>query len=569
MNSNNKLISTRQGFRMGILENITLGMVIIPYATLNLAGRWHFLALIIGLILGGIYMGIIYYLSEKLVPANGPVVALFDGEDYSVGSPRKAVFSQGGYGVIVSVLYAVRFSLRAGIIMFFFAKTVQEYLLQSFNLWVIIIAFVIVCGYGASRDIEKRGRMLELLFPWMIVPIILVAAFSISNIKLEELYEGLRGINYESINEAAGYKDVIKAGYVAFLITTSTELSLFTLPHQNERNWRNPLKTGLWILISILLSYVCIIGILGGHWVSSDAQASLNVMEAAFIPGDVIKRADYPVLIFWIIGVFAVVSGYMFFAKEAFLSGVRLSVKHKGRIGIWTIMTAVLLFTFLWSKKVTSTYMAAYMLWADVAISLLIPILAIVRCSKGRAGKRMSVPRIKGGSVKSVSILFFILIASFLLSGCSIEYTSGDFGALTSQQESIEDRDYVTSIAFDGETDIIFTVADIKKYISDATGSFDTKEEKLKGDSLGSVMDSYYKDKGRQLDVGHLTSITFKDVDEEKIKSYVIEMSDITHMGKSVTVTIELEGNKRSDTEKIELPLRQLIKKVYAGENFL
>ncbi|MBQ8166486.1 MAG: GerAB/ArcD/ProY family transporter [Lachnospiraceae bacterium] len=576
MNIENKLISNRQSFRMGILENITLGMVVIPYATLNLAGRWHFLSLIIGLILGALYMGLIYYLSEKLSPADRSVEGLFTGIK---GDEKESSFdsqSAGAYGIAVSLLYALRYTLRAGLIMFFFAKTVQEFLLQSFNLWVIIIAFLIVCGYGASKNIEDRGRMLELLFPWMIVPIILVAVFSITNISLTNIYDGIMGIGYESIHEAAGIKDVLLGAYVAFLITTSTELSLFSLPRLRERNWRNPLKTGLWIIISILLAYVFIIGILGGHWVAKDPQASLNVMEAAFVPGDVVERADYPVLIFWIIGVFAVVSGYMFFAKEAGLSLLRRRNKRNRRIGVVIVMAVVLGFTFLWSLKVPSIYLSRYMLWADVAISLLIPVAAILR-------HRVNVAAITGKAKRAGMLLITCAIMGSIC-GCSVEYTSGGFEPITRQQESIEKRDYVTDITFQGEQDIVFTVADIKKYISDGTGSFDTKEETLKGDSLQAVMESYYQEKGKQPDVGHLSTITFRDIDEERIKSYVMEMSDMVHMGKSVTVIIELSlpannqnegGNTEKDSiekaekKKIEISLRQLIKKVYAGENFL
>ncbi len=553
MNIDNKLISTRQSFRMGILENITLGMVVVPYATLNLAGKWHFLALLLGLFLGAIYMGLIYYLSEKLSPRDVPVEGLFLRIKGGEGPGLKEGTQNGAYGIAVSVLYGLRYVLRAGLIMFFFAKTVQEFLLQSFNLWVIIITFVIVCGYGASKNIEDRGRMLELLFPWMIVPIILVAVFSITDINLTNLYDGLMGVGYDDLREGARLKDILMGAYVAFLITTSTELSLFSLPRIKDRNWRNPLKTGLWILISILLAYIFIIGILGGHWVAKDPQASLNVMEAAFVPGDVVERADYPVLIFWIIGVFAVASGYMFFAKEAWLSTLRHRSKKGNKLGMLLVMAAVIGFAFLWSLKVPSMYLAKYILWADVALSLLIPVIAIARSRLNNAGIA------KG--VKMASVLLVTLVIAGVLSGCSMEYTSGDFGPLTKQQESIEDRDYATAITFEGEQDITFTVADIKKYISDATGSFDTKEEAFKNDSLRAAMESYYKDKGKQLDVGHLNSITFRDVDEEKIKSYVKEMSDMTHMGKSVTVIIE--------PEKIEIPLRQLIKKVYAGEDFL
>ena len=529
MNLENKMISTRQSFRMGILENITLGMVVIPYATLNLAGRWHFVAFLIGLLLGAIYMAVIYYLSRGI-------------SDY-IGRDKAKVIP---FGRIVSLLYTLRFVLRGGVIMFFFGKTVQEFLLQSFNLWTIIIIFALVCCYGASRDIEKRGRMLELLFPWMIIPIIFVAVFSISSIDLGELYSGLMGENYDMLHEGAGVLDVVRAGYVAFLITSSTELMLFTLPHQRENNWRHELKLGLWILISIFLTYVFIIGILGGHWVASDSQAALNVMEAAFIPGEVLERADYPVLAFWIIGVFAVISGYMFYAKEALKVVAKIKKQGESKVSLVVVTIAVILMSWVWSLDEVSVYLAQYMLWADVAISLGIPVVFLLK----KDGKRI---------LKRLALMFVMVSTTFVMWGCGSE----EFKPLTNQQESVEDRDYVTNLTIQGD-EITFTIADIKKYLSDATGDYETKEEKVKAIGLKDALDKYYVDKGRQLDLGHLSGITFEKVEKEQLREYVLEMSNLPSLGKSVNVTIGLEDKK----DKKEISLRQLIKDVYSGESF-
>lgn len=524
----NKMISPRQGFRMGILENITLGMVIIPYITTNLAGQWHFGAFLLGLLFGGIYMAIIYYLSTR-VP-----------EDVESRLDNMGILGSG-----VSILYVFRFVLRAGIILLFFGKTLQEYLLQSFSLWVIIICFVLVCGYGAARDIEKRGRMLELLFPWMVVPIVLVAVFSISSISLRELYDGLMGVNYSSIRENVSVGDVVKAAYVTFLVTTSSELMLFTLPSQKERNWRNALKTGIWIVISLLLAYVFIIGILGGHWVSSDSQAALNVMEAAFVPGGVIERADYPVIAFWIIGVFAILSGYIFFAKEAFLIGTKLKHKKQGRIGLLVIMLMVVLVAWVWSLDNVAIYLAEYMLWADVLISLIIPALGLLR----KKGINLRL--------KKATMMLLICVGALALGGCQNE----KFKPIVESKDTIENRDFVTNLTFEGDREITFTTADIKKYLSDATGSFETKDYKCEADSLNQGMEKYYEENGRRLDLGHISGITFKQVEDEVVETYIIEISNMSQMGKSITVTIDGE-------EKKEITLRDLIKKIYAGEDF-
>lgn len=536
MSLENKMISQNQTFRMGILENITLGMVVIPYTCVNLAGKWHFAALLLGLVFTAVYMVIIYSLSIRL--------------------PRdfQRRLSEGGLlGRTASVIYSLRYVIRAGLIMLFFGKTVQEFLLQSYSLWIIILIFAVICGYGAGRDIEKRGRLLELLYPWMIIPIILVAVFSISSINLEELYRGLMGVNYELLGETVGVWDVIKGGYVAFLIMSSTELMLFTLPHQRESNWRNTLKTGIWIIISVLLAYVFVIGILGGHWVASDSQSALNVMEAAFIPGEVIARADYPVLAFWIIGVFAIISGYMFYAKEAFLIGTRLNAKKQGSIGLWLVVAAVVGLAFVWSQRSTSLYLAKYILWVDVAISIIFPLIFVIK--KGERLPILKIPPVVG---KKATLVLIIFMLSGFMVGCDID--DREFKPVGENHGSIEDRDYVTSITFNGDEEIIFTVADVKKYLKDATGDYETKDVSVKEEDLEDALEEYYEAKGRWLDLGHLSTVTFQEVEEEELRELALEMGNIHELGKSVTATIS--SKKGSE----ELPLRQLIKKAYSGE---
>lgn len=536
MSLENKMISQNQTFRMGILENITLGMVVIPYATVNLAGKWHFAALLLGLGLTAVYMVIIYSLSIRLP------------RDF-----QRKLTDGGLLGRSASLLYSLRFIIRAGLIMLFFGKTIQEFLLQSYSLWIIIIVFALVCGYGASRDIEKRGRLLELLYPWMIIPIILVAVFSISSIDLEELYRGLMGVNYDLLGQGSGVWDVIKGGYVTFLIMSSTELMLFTLPHQRESNWRNTLKTGIWIIIAVLLAYVFVIGILGGHWVASDSQSALNVMEAAFIPGEVIARADYPVLAFWVIGVFAIISGYMFYAKEAFLIGTRLNAKKQSSIGLWLVMATVVVLAFVWSQSPASFYLAKYMLWVDVAISIIFPLIFVIK-----KGERIPILKYPPVASKKATLVLAIFMLSGFMVGCDID--DREFESMGKNHGSIEDRDYVTSITFNGDEEILFTVADVKKYLKDATGDYETKEISVKEDGLEDALEEYYEAKGRWLDLGHLSTVTFQEVEEDNLREFAMEMGNIHELGKSVTATIS------SKKESEELPLRQLIKKAYSGE---
>lgn len=365
----NSKISERQCFRMGVLENIAVGIVITPFITVNVAGGWHFAALITGLAMTLIY-GIAIYAYSKSFP-EGFIDALND--------------NLGGWGKLVDIVYALRFIIRASFIILLFGTIIREYMLRSYNLWLLIVPFVIICGYGASRDIERRGRLIELLFWWMIVPLIVTAVFSISNIDWGGLPERLKGLDYTGGIEGVG--STLKAGWLVLLVLSSVELMMFTLSRQKENNWRNALKTIIWILVAVLFAYIFIIGILGGLWVGSSSTAALNVMEASAFPGGTVERMDYPVLAFWIIGVFAVVSGYMFYAKE--FAGKLFKTESSGCYWwiILGIIILVLLETWGWSVGSWAGFMVKYLVRFDLAVSLLIPliVLAVRECKmRGR-----------------------------------------------------------------------------------------------------------------------------------------------------------------------------------------
>ncbi len=549
MNLENKKISYRQGFRMGLLENITLGIVVIPFATINMAGKYHFPAMILGLVLTTAYIWIMYFLSREMPKGIG-----------------RELEKMGVLGKTFNLIYVFRFIIRGGIIIFFFGKVVQEYMLQSYNLWFIIIPFIILCGYGAGRGMEKRGRMIELLFWWMIVPLILVAVFSISSMSWQEIPAELKGFGYENMRENSGVMEVLRGGYVAFLITSSTELMLFSLPKQKDHNWRNTMKIALWIVIAIFLSYVFVIGILGGKWVASDAQASLNVMEASTLPGQVVARIDYPVLAFWIIGVFTIVSGYMLHARENLVDLIGARRKPIKRWLIYGIMIGVAFFSWAWSLTTVSQYLAMYMFGFDILLSLFVPVVVLMLKKQGLIQ-----------SVKAM-LVFLMVGVTALLTGCSSE----KFRLIDDKSDSVENRDYVTEVIVEEMKDIpqnkratisdaqideeknvyyqfTFSVADLEQYSGGEGKGLKTEDYVCEAETFNDAMDKYFEDKERQLDVGHMESIIFRDVNFTKL---VFEMSAMPKLGKSVEVTIE-NGSKKN-----EIILRELIKKIYAGEEF-
>lgn len=530
---NNK-ISERQCFRIGVMENIAVGIVAVPYITSSMSGKYHFVAFLAGLLMLAVYSLIIYGYSR--IFSEGYINAI----EENLGRGR----------ILIELVYILRYLLRAAIILLYFGSIIQEFLLRNFSRWGLIIIFILVCGYGALRNIEKRGRLLELLFWWLVIPLILIAVFSISNIDWNVLPENLVG-EIASVDEL-DLDLVSRAGYVVFLVMSTVELLMYSLACQKNNTWENALKILLWIIISVAMAYIFIVGILGYRWTGSKSTSVFNVMEASAFPGGAVERMDYPVLAFWIIGIFAVVSGYLFYAKEHARSMFGMNKEENAsrrncRYVKWIkllIMPALILitigFVWCWTKREVAVYLAKYMLWVDLVLSIVIPIFVYF-------ARKLHMKKIM------VAMSFFVVC---FLAGCNDK--------LNARQLSLENRDYVVTAKFDVTVDkFTFDVANLSDYKGASKKQLKTDKYEFDGESIKAAIEKYYADEERQLDLSHMESVTVVYEDMDEAKMLIMEMESFSSIGKSVEVNLE-NGNTKD--KKI---LRELIKVIYAGEELL
>lgn len=564
MNIKNNTISTRQCFRICLLENIAIPMIVVPFVTVRIAGAYHILAFVLGLVLFVMYAAVMYRYAKRMPEGMIPIIS------------QRTNFVRIG----LAILYIIRYALRCAIILLYFSRVAHNYMLRSVPVVMLAIPFVFICGYGALRDIEKRGRLLELLFWWMITPLIFIGVFVISNTNWKLIGNEL--FDFTTLQEGVTHpKMILFAAYLMLIVTSSTELMMYTIVTQKKQEVDNVKKIITWISIAFVFSYTFVFGILGRAWVGSDSMAALNVMEAAAVPFGLMQRMDYAVLAFWIIGVFAMLSGYLFYANQygmqcilkqnhniaTMLSNKEFDTKRKIKENLMMlgITLLVLLFMLGWQWNVTRNIFAGYLVYVDLWISLIVPyIMTHLRKSEKKEQEQMK--QRKNGVLYSHGAKTFVILGALCtfgaaLTGCGKRYESA----------SIENRDYVERMRVEAseatrvasKTDaaetimFLFVIADLEEYSSSGSGKLEFDWYSCEADSLEDAIARYYDDMGQQLDLGHMEEIFFDDSVAEDLEAAIIEeFSDMPFVPKSINV---YEGD--SDDPEI---LREKIKALFS-----
>ncbi len=528
---NKEPLTERQFFRVGILENLVLPIVLIPYVTANTDTGWHWLVFFLGLIAFGFYGYILFFYGKK--------------------KRQFMEYMENGFtkfSYVLKSFYALRFSLKAGLILIYFSTAITTFLLPNTNVWLIIVIFASVCGMSLNGETEKRGRLLELLFLWLILPLILFAVFSISGIDV-----GGMTVNTPANTSHSAFKIIRGSAFVVLTFTTC-ELLTFYYPRIKEHAGIITVKIYTWIIISVVMSYLLVMGILGPGWVATNPFASFFVMESGTGRTGAINRMDYLILSFFIIGLFAVISGYLYRSKSLIFNMFSKSRPTKDkkalpksakdnteRICIIISTLLVILFALLWSEETIARVLLFYLVCIDIPVSLVVPI-SITNCS------RLEFPK----KVKSILTIVFFIGISLTLGGCTKK----------KDNLSIENKDYVITLEISPAENDAYTFSFHTINLSEYKGEQPSLKEdaayETTTDSINLALNEYALENERNLDLAHMKSIKIHAnhaslMENENLSKLILEFEYMIDVQKSIEVKL---------VDK-ETTLKELIKNIY------
>lgn len=428
---------------------------------------------------------------------------------------------------VITILYSLRFFLHGLFLIVVFRNLIQEVLLPGQAAWWILLPFFLLVFLTAGKDISTRGSILEVLFPFIFVPLLLVLILALFQMDYKSLPEQLWGNDF-----LGGMKG--SSVYQIFLFYQPIEFLLFLTPcrkpEKKQKGFAVTLACVFVILVNVMI-YVAAVGMFGTVRTGETLWSALYIMQSVKLPGHFVQRLDILFLVFYIFSTFALFSGYLFYS-EILVVG-RQKRWHKKLYPIVYLSGMYVLAVLIRDVESYYDFFISYKKWVDVPLAFLIPFLVRVFHNKSRT-QQTKVSRHKKG--RFASLLFLFLLTG--LTGCQ-------------NKVDIEDRNYVMSLGIEpksnqitetreeqesdritkteeehganqikkkdasGETitenlNIIYETADLTKDSSEGGGRQEGSFVNFSGQSLAEAEEKEQQTDDKQIDYGHLKAIIIK-----------------------------------------------------------
>lgn len=196
----------------------------------------------------------------------------------------------------------------------------RQYLLRDTSAWLVLAVLTLLSVYGLCKGLESRGRMYEILFWFVVLPLLFLILLAAGNVSPERWIPVFRA-------EGA---QVLKNSYIVFaFFQGSVFLPIYVERVKRETDVFRVSKqsfvfgAGMNVLLFLLLA-----GIFGTPTVATMEEAVLILTGMVKVPGGFLERQDALLCGIWLVSIYAFVENALY----AFAwSGKKISGTHAGR----------------------------------------------------------------------------------------------------------------------------------------------------------------------------------------------------------------------------------------------
>lgn len=353
MFSQNNQLSKRQIKRMLLIEIFSTTSLLLPALIVREVDRDGLIPLFIGSLLALVYTNI--------------MVSILDRTRYDyAGFVKKSIGEIGG--IVIAVLYFLRFAMRCGFALQLFCQLVLKSLLPDHRLWTVAIPILLLCGYVALKGIEARGRTLELLFFVIFVPIILVLVLALPDVELGRVIPTMQ----------TSLGSLWRGSYGVFLSYGALEFILFSVPHVSEKKGVRKsviIACGAAVVLNLVI-FIVTVGMFGVESSKHSLWPALRIMQTVKLPGGFVERLDILLIAFWVFSMFGILSAYLFYAGH-FASKFLPKKSYEWLVLAFMILVYCMV-SFAPSLEQSFLLFSKYMAYMDFPLAIGTPILILV-----------------------------------------------------------------------------------------------------------------------------------------------------------------------------------------------
>ena len=386
-----------------------------------------------------------------------------------------------GWAVLV---YLVRFFLNITFLSGFFGLSIRNIYMPDQKLWWLLLPFALLLVYCAGTDLQKHGRFLELIFPWVAFLFALLIITTMTGLftkmqglsQLKEIFspERLWGISAGSHRELrAAALAGFRAGYYLLLCSTPLECIYYLVPFlgsgsednkgrgkkaEPERNGKpvrpepgEPDPGMAWssvrscVIRGVAGGYICnlflwfvTVKTLGKKLTASTPWSVIKIMQMVHLPGGFLERLDILLAVYWILCMIGVLSGYLYYGRKMAEGGVK---RRTGRAFAGIVFLIYVTACLSADSLPLARTFVLYKSRIDLPLILLLPFfISIFHDGDKPLNAFREKWRIRKKRPAAGLLLFLLVLVPLTLTGCG-------------KQSDAEKKNYILSLYVDKEGD--------------------------------------------------------------------------------------------------------------------
>lgn len=298
MFSNNSKISIRQVYRLFLFDFLGLGSLALPTILSRMVGSLGWICIITGCLLGLILLALIAYAQSK------------DTDKYK------------NVKRVINIITAIQGIFACAFCTKVFVDLVRYSLIPDEKYWLVLVVILAVSSYAIKGGLESRARVYEVLFWFVIIPLVVMLAGAVPNMRLDRIWDVEIGAS-DILSQICA---VMKGSYIVFASFMTLIYVLFLKESvektQQKYFYGAAAKALIQNGIILLAVYLILLGNFGAKSLQSMRFSVVTLMSTVQIKGSFFKRTDALMMGVWFFTMFAIVNINLFYACQLLYQGI-------------------------------------------------------------------------------------------------------------------------------------------------------------------------------------------------------------------------------------------------------